>query len=131
MEALMVEHDEDLELVTGQRHIYAQIKTRTGTLLAGELDGFFTRARDLAAAHANGTTPGSAEFWLVTNAEVSGSLASRRLPRTLRSGLRIPSLATSRFSRRRMSTCPRALRGARKRPRRSPAHGSAGSLPSG
>ena len=73
----MVEHDEDLELLTGQRHIYVQIKTRTGTLLPGELDGFFTRARDLAAAHTNGARRGSAEFWLVTNAEVSSSLASR------------------------------------------------------
>jgi hypothetical protein len=77
VQSVVVEHDEDLELLTGQRHIYAQIKTRAGTLLAGELDGFFARARDLSAAHANGARPGSAEFWLVTNAEVSGGLASR------------------------------------------------------
>lgn len=63
--------------MTGRRHIYVQIKTRTGTLLAGELDGFFKRARDLAAGHASGARLGSAEFWLVTNAEVSGGLASR------------------------------------------------------
>lgn len=77
VESIVVEHDEDLELVTPQRHIYAQIKTRTGTLLESELDGFFTRARDLAAAHANGARPGSAEFWLVTNATISGDLAPR------------------------------------------------------
>lgn len=77
VESIVVEHDEDLELLTGQRHIYAQIKTRTETLLEGEVDGFFTRARDLAAAHANGARPGSAEFWLITNAKVSAGLASR------------------------------------------------------
>jgi len=77
VESIVVEHDEDLELATGQRHIYVQIKTRTETLIEGELDGFFTRARDLAAAHANGARRGSAEFWLVTNAKVSAGLASR------------------------------------------------------
>lgn len=77
VDRVMVEHDEDLELVTGQRHIYAQIKTRTGTLLEGELDEFFTRMRDLKTAHANGARAGSAEFWLVANATVSGGLASR------------------------------------------------------
>jgi hypothetical protein len=77
VEDIVVEYDEDLEIATGQRHIYVQIKTRTESLLEGELDGFFTRARDLAAAHANGTRPGSAEFWLVTNAKVSAGLASR------------------------------------------------------
>lgn len=77
LESIVVEHDEDLELLTGGRHIYAQVKTRSGTLLEGELEGFFLRARDLAAAHASGTRPGAPEFWLVTNAEVSGGLASR------------------------------------------------------
>jgi len=77
VERVVVEHDEDLELAMGGQHIYAQVKTRSGTLYEGELEGFFARTRDLAAAHANGTRPGTPEFWLVTNAEVSEGLASR------------------------------------------------------
>lgn len=83
MESIVVENNEDLELVTEQRHIYAQIKTRTGTLLEGELDGFFTRGRDLAAAHASGARSGSAKLWLVTNAKVSSGLASRLIAKNI------------------------------------------------
>jgi hypothetical protein len=77
LESVIVEHDEDLELLVGGRHIYAQIKTRSATLLEGELEGFFIRARELASAHAEGSRPGTPEFWLVTNAEVSNGLALR------------------------------------------------------
>lgn len=77
LQTLLVERDEDVELVAGARHLYAQVKTRSGTLLEGELEGFFTRARDVAAAHSSGARAGKPEFWLVTNAEVSAGLASR------------------------------------------------------
>lgn len=77
LQTVVLEHDEDVELLTADRHIYTQVKTRSGTLLEGEMEGFFTRAHDLAAAHASGTRPRKPEFWLVTNAEVSAGLASR------------------------------------------------------
>jgi hypothetical protein len=77
VESVVVEHDEDMELVTGERHIYAQIKMRSATLHEHELDGFFARTKDLAAAHASNARRGIAEFWLVTNADVSEGLASR------------------------------------------------------
>ena len=77
VESVLVEHDEDMELTAEGRHIYAQVKMRSGTLLGVELEGFFTRAKDIASAHTSGTRQGTAEFWLVTNAEISGGLASR------------------------------------------------------
>jgi len=77
LQTVVVEHDEDIELRTAERHIYVQVKTRTGTLHEGEMAGFFTRAHDIAAAHASGARAGKPEFWLVTNAEVSAGLASR------------------------------------------------------
>lgn len=77
LDEIVVEHDEDLELLAAGRHIYAQVKTRSGTLLERDLEGFISRARGLAIAHANGSRPGTPELWLVTNAEVSSGLASR------------------------------------------------------
>jgi hypothetical protein len=75
VESVLVEHDEDLELQTEGRHIYAQVKVRSGKLLEGEVEGFFTRSKDLAAAHSNGVRQGAAEFWLITNAAISSGLA--------------------------------------------------------
>lgn len=76
VERVVVEHDEDLELQAEGRHIYAQVKMRSGKLLGGEVEGFFTRSKDLAATHSNGARQGAAEFWLITNAEISSGLAA-------------------------------------------------------
>jgi SEC-C motif len=76
IEAVIVEHDEDLELIAGGRHIYAQIKTRSEKLYEADLGGFFERAKQLAEAHAAGR-PGTAEIWLITNAPLSSGLAAR------------------------------------------------------
>jgi hypothetical protein len=77
VESVVVEHDEDLELIADDRHIYAQIKTRSETLHESELDSFFARSRDLTLAHSSRARPGTAEIWLVTNAQVSPGLMSR------------------------------------------------------
>jgi integrase len=79
IQTVIVEHDEDLELIAGDRHLYAQIKTRSGTLYEADLEGFFERAKQIAEAHANHTRPGAADIWLITNAPLSeGSLLPRK-----------------------------------------------------
>ena len=77
IETVIVEHDEDLELIAGDRHIYAQIKLRSGTLYDSQLDGFFSRAQKLREMHANQSRTGTAEIWLISNAPLSAELASR------------------------------------------------------
>lgn len=50
---------------------------RSTTLHEHELGAFFARTKDIMAAHVSNARKGVAEFWLVTNAEVSEGLASR------------------------------------------------------
>ena len=76
-QTVIVERDEDLELIAGDRYIYAQIKTRSGTLYESDLDSFFERAKELREAHANGGRQGTSEIWLITNALISSGLAAR------------------------------------------------------
>jgi hypothetical protein len=77
IDAIVVEQDEDLEIIAGGRHLYAQIKTRADALYESELETFFVRARELALVHANKTRPGRAEIWIITNGNVSSGLAAR------------------------------------------------------
>ena len=66
-----VEEDDDVELQFEGRRRYIQVKTRTGALNRDDVEGALTRFRDLSALHQDGRRTGDAEFWLVSNAELS------------------------------------------------------------
>lgn len=65
--SIVVEHDEDVEVVLGDRRIYVQVKTRSVTLTQGDIDGALDRFAAVRAEHAEGRRNGAARFVIAAN----------------------------------------------------------------
>ena len=65
--SIVVEHDEDVEVVLGDRRIYVQVKTRSAALTQGDIDGALDRFAALRAEHAEGRRYGAARFVIGAN----------------------------------------------------------------
>jgi hypothetical protein len=74
-EAVVVERDEDVEIVTPARRIYVQVKTRLQPLSRDDVADALERFETIRALHASGDRPGEARFLVVANVEPSPSLA--------------------------------------------------------
>ncbi len=72
--SILVEHDEDIELVTEDTHIYVQVKTRESSLQPNDIAGTLARFDHLRKAHTDGDRDRKAEFWIVSNAPPSPRL---------------------------------------------------------
>ncbi|MGP3710342.1 YecA family protein [Brucella sp. RRSP16] len=66
--AIVVEHDEDLEIVLTDRRIYVQIKTRNGVLKHSDIKGALERFDVLRTEHSQGRRTGAASFVIAANA---------------------------------------------------------------
>jgi hypothetical protein len=75
--SVIVEADEDIEIVLPDRRLYVQVKTRTGPLTEGDIEGAMKRFALLRREHANGKRPGVAAFAIVANAQPGPKLADR------------------------------------------------------
>jgi len=74
-EAVVVERDEDVEIVTPAQRIYIQVKTRSQPLSRDDVAGALERFETIRALHASGDRQGEARFLVVANVEPSPSLA--------------------------------------------------------
>lgn len=74
---VIVERDEDVELVTDDRHVYIQVKTRAETLQPNDIDSTLQRFDRIREEHLSGNRAGSAEFWIVSSAPPSPGLHER------------------------------------------------------
>lgn len=72
--AVVVEHDEDLEVVFPNRRLYIQVKTRVGALNQSEIATSLSNFDELRRAHASGARTGTAAFLIVSNAAPGGAL---------------------------------------------------------
>lgn len=67
METVTVELDEDIELNSGQEHIYVQVKTRVKQIIPSDVSGALTRFAELRNEHTQGRRQGDASFVIVAN----------------------------------------------------------------
>lgn len=67
METVTVELDEDIELNSGQEHIYVQVKTRVKQIIPSDVSGALTRFAELRNEHTEGRRQGAASFVIVAN----------------------------------------------------------------
>lgn len=67
VDAVMVELDEDIELITEQKRIYVQVKTRSKPIIPSEISGALERFDNLRKEHAEGNRKGDASFVFVAN----------------------------------------------------------------
>ncbi|HRE72644.1 MAG TPA: ATP-binding protein [Accumulibacter sp.] len=65
--AVCVEKDEDIEIVSGGRATYIQVKTRSKPLIHSDIKGALQRFAELREEHASGRRSAKAEFVLVSN----------------------------------------------------------------
>jgi hypothetical protein len=77
IEAVVVEHDEDVELVRVDCHVYGQVKTRNRPLWFSDLNGALPRFAALRREHAEGRRQGAAHFVIVSNTEPGPELRAR------------------------------------------------------
>lgn len=85
----VTEHDEDVEVVLEDAHIYLQIKTRGDQHLApSDLKGLTERVAKLRAAHEAGEREGVASFYVLSNVppgpKLRGQMAADTWPADLR-----------------------------------------------
>lgn len=66
--AIVVEHDEDLEIVLPDRRIYVQVKTRNGVLTHSDIKGALERFDVLRTEHSKDRRTGTASFVIAANA---------------------------------------------------------------
>lgn len=74
VDAVMVELDEDIELITKQRRIYVQVKTRSKPIIPSDISGAIERFEDLRKEHDAGKRQGEASFFIVANQAPSSKL---------------------------------------------------------
>ena len=65
--AVMVERDEDIELITDKERIYIQVKTRSKLIIPSDISGALERFEDLRKKHAGGKRKGDSSFIVVAN----------------------------------------------------------------
>jgi SEC-C motif len=75
--AVVVEADEDIEIAFPDRHLYAQVKTRSQPLTEGDIEGAIERFAKLRQEHADGRRPGTAAFAVVANVPTGPKLTER------------------------------------------------------
>lgn len=71
---VIIEHDEDIELVRADTHIYIQVKTRNHPLRPSDVDAALQRFAVLRDEHAQGRRSGAAWFAVVSNVEPGPAL---------------------------------------------------------
>ncbi|ELU1435756.1 TPA: SEC-C domain-containing protein [Providencia rettgeri] len=69
VDTVTVELDEDIELISGQDHVYIQVKTRSKPIILSDISGALERFVDLRNEHNEGSRSGEACFVIVTNQE--------------------------------------------------------------
>lgn len=67
VDAVLVDHDEDIELLTKHGLIYVQVKTRSKSIIPSDISGALFRFEQLRKEHIEGKRKGKAEFVIVTN----------------------------------------------------------------
>ncbi|MEL4388564.1 dsDNA nuclease domain-containing protein [Shewanella xiamenensis] len=67
VDVVLVELDEDIELITEQKRIYAQVKTRSKPIIPSDISGALERFEDLRKEHTEGKRKGEASFVIVAN----------------------------------------------------------------
>lgn len=72
---VVIEHDEDVELIRADVHIYAQVKTRSRPLRHSDIDTALQRFDALRGEHAEGRRAGAAQFAVISNTEPGPQLA--------------------------------------------------------
>ena len=84
VDAVMIELDEDIELITKQGRIYVQVKTRSKPIIPSNISGAIKRFENLRKEHADGKRKGEASFIIVANQAPSSQLQqtidNNRLP---------------------------------------------------
>jgi tetratricopeptide (TPR) repeat protein len=65
--AIIVEHDEDIEISLHDRRIYVQVKTRSSTLNQSDIVGALERFAEIRTEHASGQRVGAATFVVAAN----------------------------------------------------------------
>jgi hypothetical protein len=76
-EAVIIEHDEDVELVRGSEHVYVQVKTRNHPLRLSDIDTALHRFQRLREEHNQGRRSGTARFAIVSSAVPGPELADQ------------------------------------------------------
>lgn len=76
-EAVIVEHDEDVELVRPAGRVYVQVKTRARPLQWNDLREALERFAELRAAHVSGQRPGVAVFVVASSVAPGPQLLER------------------------------------------------------
>lgn len=74
---VLVERDEDVEVVSADRRIYVQVKSRSGPLTWSDIESAMLRFATLRDEHACGSRAGAATFVLAANVEPGPRLQSR------------------------------------------------------
>jgi hypothetical protein len=74
VDAVMIELDEDIELITKQGRIYVQVKTRSKPIIPSNISGAIERFEDLRKEHADGKRKGEASLIIVANQAPSSQL---------------------------------------------------------
>lgn len=75
IDKIVVEGDEDVELHGAIDRLYVQVKTRQGSLAAGDITGALERFTVIRAEHASGARTGTARFVIASNAAPAPKLA--------------------------------------------------------
>lgn len=76
-QAIVVEHDEDVEIVHPDRRVYVQVKTRTTPLVFSDINGALQRFESLREEHRSGGRSGRASFVLISNIAPGANLLAK------------------------------------------------------
>lgn len=77
VDAVIIEHDEDVEVVRADSRVYVQVKTRNRPLRFSDLNGVLPRFAALRREHVEGRRAGAAQFAIVSNIEPGSDLQAR------------------------------------------------------
>jgi SEC-C motif len=72
-----IEHDEDLEILSANFHLYVQVKKRSGRLTFSDIEDAITRFNVIRDFHIEQQRSGTPQLWVVCNSVLGPDLTSR------------------------------------------------------